>query len=758
MKRAAYRLGSVAPKAFSPLLCIAALFACVGSDPGAEHPPGDDHVEDNEGRSWSSLDESPWVVPLHASRELSFTINREVTGPGEVELRVDGALPKGVWFGTNAAASPGELQAITIPSGESQARLFAFSGRDVEALDQPTPVTFSAKSGEWSATTAVEIKVSALVSTPHDDGDGSLRDMIASAPALKENPTIGFAPWVFTEAGGPHVIRLESKLDIQKSMTIDGPVSGGTRLVTLDGQQKTRLASIGPAIDLDADPPATEGGPTVVLRGLRMTRGEAEGLGGCLAASIKLELDDVELSGCVVKGEGGGAPGSPFDGIGGALASSGALEIRGSVFRDNRAEAIGGSLFFTGPKATIAKSGFFESSAMGGGGAIVFIGSDVLTPEVEIEDSEIRDNEAGSGGGIAVIDANLRVSDGTKILANKATRGSGGALLIDSGPAVGSASLVISNSEIRGNSGKGHGGAISSKGAPVEISDSIFEENEAEPPLVTDPSERFPDDRYRGGAIFSDESLLVSGSLFRKNRAGRGAAIHAQKGFLMRSSSVVENEVTGWGGGIDLIEVEGGLIENSTIAKNKAKLMGGVYVHLRSEVTIALSTIVENEATGVGDEDVFDGSPPPRNGPVGGLGVANAQLTLFGTIIAGNRTPDANPTTRDIWAQGGATTTFASEGYNLIGDVDGAGKILAPDSLLHATDKTGSASTGGVLDPSLEPIQELGPRALAAKPKADSPVRDAIPSAHARCAGSKDQLGASRPAGAGCDTGAIEAK
>ncbi|WP_419593371.1 hypothetical protein, partial [Thiolapillus sp.] len=73
-----------------------------------------------------------------------------------------------------------------------------------------------------------------------DHGPGTLRAAVTAATA---GDRVTFAPWLFQK-----IIRLNSEININKKLRIEGDINGDRRPdITLDGQHNNRLLKVAPA-------------------------------------------------------------------------------------------------------------------------------------------------------------------------------------------------------------------------------------------------------------------------------------------------------------------------------------------------------------------------------------------------------------------------------------------------------------------------------------------------------------------------------
>ena len=210
------------------------------------------------------------------------------------------------------------------------------------------------------------------------------------------------------------------------------------------------------------------------------------------------------------------------------------VDITGVAVRNgNPGDASGGGIFNDkGRTLTLT------DSTVAGNSAATLDGGISNNGELDIRDSNIGDNEAKFGGGIA--------NDGT---------------------------LTLSGSTVAGNSAAGLGGGISNDGE-LDISDSTVRDNEA----------KF------GGGIANDGTLTLSGSTVAGNSvAALGGGIFNNGKLDVSDSTVSDNEAETTGGGI--FNQEGGTLTltASIVAGNLAGLGGGILNE--GELDISDSTV-----------------------------------------------------------------------------------------------------------------------------------------------------------------------
>jgi len=345
---------------------------------------------------------------------------------------------------------------------------------------------------------------------------------------------------------------------------------------------------------------------------------------------------------------------------------------------------------------------------------------------------------ANCGGGIKVEDGVALTLTRSAVISNTALRGGG---VHNDGV------MLVAQSVISGNAAT-LGGGIDSMHV-LTVQQSIVANNAA-----NGGAGIYDAHPYRGG------SLTVEGCLIADN-VGGGIQAESTSGYddpvIIRNSTIVRNASAGWGGGIQagspltiinttiasntaanggglqILGIDPVFITNTTISGNRATQNGGGIgtIWNRPAFFLAHSTIVSNTADADGGDD----------GQGGGLyAYSRAAFTLTHTILAGNldmggQTPDCA-----IVSPSGPGGIY-SQGYNLIGDTTGCGLIT------HTTDLLNQNAM-------LEPLADNGGDTQTHALQSLSPAIDAVPIAD--CTLPTDQRGVARPAGKGCEIGALE--
>jgi hypothetical protein len=401
------------------------------------------------------------------------------------------------------------------------------------------------------------------VSNLADDGPGSLRAAIAAANANPGADLIDFAPRLRGT-----VALTGGELAVTDDLLIAGP---GARRLAVSGGDASRVFRI-------------EGGATVVMDGLTVTRGNGLLRGGGIRNDGTLTLSRAVVSDNVVVGTPGASPSTAA--FGGGIFSTGTLTVLHTTFARNRAvgadgdpggpgsAALGGavaSIGLDGPAASavISHSTFRDNRALGGAGGAGAtstggaLGGAVMNDNsgMTVGNSTFRDNRAvggsaagspggfGSGGAIQNAarfgDATLSVGHST-LTNNRAVGGAGGvgrgggianfvAFAADPGAGL-SATATVTGSTLTGNravggagptGGTGQGGGIANEnGGVLTVTDTAVVLNRA----VGGAGDGGAGGAGRGGGIFNGPAtafgaptLALQGSLVALNRAIGGA-------------------------------------------------------------------------------------------------------------------------------------------------------------------------------------------------------------------------------------------
>lgn len=191
----------------------------------------------------------------------------------------------------------------------------------------------------------------------------------------------------------------------------------------------------------------------------------------------------------------------------GAIANTGTLHVKNSIFSKNQAEA-GGAIVNYG-SLLVHNSEFSQNGNSEVGGAIWSLGDSFI-----VRGSTFSGNHAGQGGAIA----GSGIIEDCQFFDNVANNLSGGAIR--------GGSLTITRSTFRGNYASWGGGAIDTGDALIR--NSMFSDNEAE----------------YGGGIETSATLRLTGSTVTANRArSDGGGVYVAFGGIF--PTLVRTSVTG---------------------------------------------------------------------------------------------------------------------------------------------------------------------------------------------------------------------
>lgn len=278
---------------------------------------------------------------------------------------------------------------------------------------------------------------------------------------------------------------LENGIVISKSISING--NGAV----LDGKDTARIFVITEIYDEEN---YDETGTSVLLKNLAFINGKAE-IGGAILVDYgcSLNVSDCEFKnnkaiGIPVKDE------IPTTGFGGAIYSSGTLDVKNSRFIQNNATEEGGAIYtgdaeqfnvlncnFTKNKANsggaisalylIASASNFIDNSASSGGAIF---SGYYDCKLDIRKSLFKSNQGGSGGAIEFF-GTAKISE-SQFVNN--TGMDGGAIFADGD----GLKLTIDKTAFINNSASEYGGAIDfgSYNAKTSISNTLFKSNTAD--------------------------------------------------------------------------------------------------------------------------------------------------------------------------------------------------------------------------------------------------------------------------------------
>jgi dipeptidyl aminopeptidase/acylaminoacyl peptidase len=349
------------------------------------------------------------------------------------------AIPPSSTSTTIPTVTPSDTLQPTATSSNTPTVTITATDTATNTFTPTTPATFTPSPTPTSTDTALGCPL--IVTSLANSGAGTLRDTIACAP---DGSTITFAV--------TGTILLNSRLNITKALTIDGP---GPSSITVNAQGLDAVFT--------TQPPGGVGGttnPPVTLRGMTVTGGVGFN-GAGLYNSTLVTVDNMIFEGNEIPQvrnqfhAGGGmtiintiirnnVAGSTT--TGGGLNSNGTLSITDSTITSNTATT-GGGLHIFGDTATLTRTTITGNTATGAGGGIAVTAAGTLNL---IESTISTNTSSGSGGGINS-DGALTVTRST-LNGNRANGGNGAGINANNG------TLTMVNSTLSGNVASSTGG------------------------------------------------------------------------------------------------------------------------------------------------------------------------------------------------------------------------------------------------------------------------------------------------------------
>jgi hypothetical protein len=433
-----------------------------------------------------------------------------------------------------------------------------------------------------------------------------------------------------------------------------------TQPTTLDAQKQGRVLYI-------------TGDISITVRGLRITGGDALGLGGdvsdedaggglyVITATVTLRDNHVVSNTALVGGgmyfrnsDGTslidnliGGNSTPQSGSGGGLYlyNSAHVTLTGNTISDNEAGPWnngfgtgGGALFENCPGTTLNDNIISDNRASWAGG-LEFRDSPMATLIANTISDNLA-NHAGSGlkhyGG-----AHFAHSDGATLISNtisgnRAANDCGGVCFDSSHNAVLTGNLIISNTRGSWWDGCGAGGCLR-KCKNVRLADNVIVNN-------TGTNMDRPGTILGGGLYVGNSSVTLVANKISSNGATRGGGLHVASNSIvtLTSNTITGNAVyhacgawcggpKGTGGGLHLSDSTATLT-NTIIADNQVETAGaGLYLE-RSAITLINSIVADNQITRTGQ----------ITGTGSGLYIVGSSARLLHPTIARNSGGDGS--------------------------------------------------------------------------------------------------------------------
>ena len=276
------------------------------------------------------------------------------------------------------------------------------------------------------------------------------------------------------------------------------------------------------------------------------------------------------------------------------------VDLKGSLFENNKAEVVDGS---------------------GGSGGALKLDS----AKASVDECEFKQNSSLWGSSICADTSELDVT--TSTFTGNQAENSGAGIYSGDGSTVG-----VSDSSFDGNTAKWGGGLFASGTSKLTVTGSQFKNNEAQ---------RIDDSGGSGGAIrIEDSSKLTSeDSHFENNTALWGGSICSDNSEVdVSTSTFAGNQAVNSGAGIYSGTGSIANVADSSFDSNTARWGGGLYASESSKLTVTSTEFKNNEAQNIADS----------GGPGGAININDSsKLTAEGCLFESNNA---------LW--GGGISTF----------------------------------------------------------------------------------------------------
>ncbi|MBL7064243.1 MAG: right-handed parallel beta-helix repeat-containing protein [Anaerolineae bacterium] len=428
---------------------------------------------------------------------------------------------------------------------------------------------------------------------------------------------------------------------------------------------------------------------TVTLEGLRITGGDATGLGGApmgpgeydAGGGLAVFSATVSLVSDVISGNLASTA-DAWTYCGGALLHGASGLISDTTFAHNLAATAnygegGGACLFRSQDVTVQASRFLSNSVSSGngGGDLGGMGGGLSvwsSTAVTIADSLFQGNRIrcptcdgnGYGAGLSLWESSVVITD-NQIVGNDATAQSG--FHHGGGLYVYSSTATLNANHISGNVAGVGGGMLLDQAPNVTLEHNIVFSNTAD----------------NGGGLYlrcSNNATLRDNVLHANTSKWGGGGLCAtfSDGIVLDGNTFTANtstSTTGRGGGVYLWDSDG-LVRGNTLNANRAHIGGGLAFY-NGNLTLEGNTIISNTATG-------------SHG--GGLWLKGTAFTLTNNIIAANWAPWEGG---GVWL-GGTTTGEPPQArlvHNTLADNDGDGLAVGDNITVALTNTIAAGNT-----------------------------------------------------------------
>jgi uncharacterized repeat protein (TIGR01451 family) len=380
-----------------------------------------------------------------------------------------------------------------------------------------------------------------------------------------------------------------------------------TQPTTLDPGGKGR------GIYVTGAPSANPGGAiSLTIAGLRITGGDASGLGGGVSVTSDLGHGGglYVISATLVVSDSTIISNTSRFG-GGIFALWANIDIAASKVVSNQSGGDGGGLNLFYGDISVRGSSFLSNTADNCCAGLSAHESDGTFFNNRFSGNRVTTSWWGTGGGLYLLLGNAAVISNT--FRDNAVPGAGGGFALTLSTAVISGNLVISNSAR-------HGGGLSAGGEIITLTNNVILSNTAKDDgggialgggvRLIDNVIAFNSAGSQGGGLYlQDAQAVIIGNAIVSNAAGGslGGGVDVQSSKVSFSGNTVVSNTVGTppggtsvlGGGVLLWDSEG-TFDGDTIAYNTSYNIGGAFYLYNSPATMTNMLIHDNYAAGTG--------------------------------------------------------------------------------------------------------------------------------------------------------------
>lgn len=381
----------------------------------------------------------------------------------------------------------------------------------------------------------------------------------ADAPGDVIKVAAGTYTDIHARAGITQVVYISKTVTIQGGYTIQNwaTPNPGVNITTLDARGQGRVLYVTGAISL-------------IVAGLRVTGGDAKGLGGHLVDwGWPYGLENLDAGGGIyvttatVMLQDSYVAGNQAYVGGGLYLGNTATVVRNTTFTLNTATSQGGGVFLNESTATLEGNTFTGNTALYGGGAYLFIDHSLIS-----ENAFSMNTASYIGGGIFV-NTGTTVITGNQFSGNSARHCGGGYLAVGD--------FTFRGNDVYSNSATEEGGGLCLSGGHQIVNENTFTGNQA--------------GRSGGGlSIFCADADLVN-NIVADNQAGAsGSGLTVQGSSARLQHNTIVRNYGGDGSGVYVSEYEDWFVLlASTVAMTNTIIAGqttGIYVTTGNTATM----------------------------------------------------------------------------------------------------------------------------------------------------------------------------